>query len=241
MTTQDFFVVIPARYSSSRFPGKPLSEIRGIPMIKMVYDIVFNSGKPLKVIVATDDMRIYDYCTSENINVIMTSDAHLTGTDRLGEVSNMIDSEYYINLQGDEPLFEYNNLVLGINAAKKFPGTIINFGSEINSKDLHNPSIVKVRVNDENFADSFYRNYNSDELTYYRTLKHLGVYIIHRDILKVFAKLEQSENEKLVGVEMYRFLDHGFPIKLVEIVTRSIGVDNPEDIKKIEKIMKNRD
>lgn len=238
MDLKDFLVVIPARELSFRFPGKPLAMINGMPMVKMVYEIVINQVDRPEAIVATDGIKIYDYCIAENINVIMTRVNHMTGTDRLFEVSKKIDSLYYINLQGDEPLFEFNNLLLGIDEVKRFPNTVINFGTKILPDELLNPSIVKVCVDDNNFVESYYR-INDYNATTGKTLKHLGVYILQKEKLKAFASLDSSHNEKLVNVEMYRLLDQGVPIKLIEVETRSIGVDHPEDILKVEKILNN--
>lgn len=229
-------MVIPARYGSTRFPGKPMAKINGIPMVKRVYDIVKHDDRIKETIVATEDLKIVDYCKSINLNVIMTNPEHQTGTDRLVEVSRYHQSPYYVNLQGDEPLFEFENLLLGMNIVQFHPEIIINFATKLDNYELNNTSVVKVCINKDGFVEKFFRSSDHicDGLEYYR---HLGVYIFPHKVLANFSNLKRSSNEIAINVEMYRFIDNGYKIRLIIIETKSIGVDHPEDVLKVERIL----
>ena len=141
----NFILVIPARYNSGRFPGKPLADINGLPMIIRTYNQCKKAVDAKKIYVATDDLRIKRLCEKENINVVMTSKKCLTGTDRIAEVSKKIKSDVYINVQGDEPVFNPKDIKNLIKKAKKYPNEIINGYTKIKKeKTFRSGNIPKV-------------------------------------------------------------------------------------------------
>lgn len=236
--------VIPARYKSSRFPGKPLANICGKPMIWWVY----NQCKKVKeldaVYVATDDQRIFDVCTELGIKVIMTSKNHKTGTDRIGEVAQKIEADLYINIQGDEPLISPDEIhdLLGM-----FDDKSVYFGSlrqEITDQDeLKATSTVKVVVDINQDALYLSRNIipsNIKDGVQTRFYKHIGIYGFKRDFLFKYIRLPQSSLELGEGVESMRAIENGYKMRIFETKHKSIGVDLPEHIKFVEQEMKNQ-
>jgi len=239
--------IIPARYKSSRFPGKTLTLINGIPMIKRTFLQASKSDQLDKLIVATDDLRISDYCNSENIPVVMTSDDCLTGTDRLAEVVEMDaynNFDIYINIQGDEPVIDplaikqivdlYQNYPEGYMAYNLYK--IITDLNEINSN-----TIIKVIVNEND--DLLYMSRlpvpysNSDKKSIYK--QQIPVYGYTKKALKLFSNSNKTINEQFEDIELLRFIDLGHKIKMKETIVMSVSVDVPTDLKKIENILTN--
>ncbi len=236
--------VIPARYKSSRFPGKPLADICGKPMIWWVYNQCKKVEDFDAVYVATDDERIFDTCKSLNIEVIMTSDSHKTGTDRLGEVARNIEADFYVNIQGDEPLIEPNTIKKIIDYKKENTDIeVINSMTLLNEdENVEKNSIVKV-VAAEN-GDLIYLSRspvpypkNGGKIDYY---KHLGLYGLSRDALLFYSVTPRAKIESIEDVEMLRFLENGYKIKIVEVASATIGVDLEEDIQRVEAAVKKR-
>ncbi|MEA2019452.1 MAG: 3-deoxy-manno-octulosonate cytidylyltransferase [Campylobacterota bacterium] len=238
--------IIPARYKSSRFKGKPLALINGIPMLKRTYNQAIKSKKLDALVVATEDEKIEEYCKSENIPVIMTSPECLTGTDRLAEVSLSMDYDLYINIQGDEPVInpssidevvseyiQYGNKYIAYNLYK-----VVKDETEINSS-----TIIKVIVN------------TKDELLYMSRLpvpyskineipmfkKQVCVYGFTKNALKLFSEYSKTLNEKFEDIEILRFLDLGYKIKMRQTKLDSISVDIPSDILKVEQYLLKRE
>jgi len=231
--------VIPARYKSSRFEGKPLVKINGIAMIKRTYLQAKKSPVLNDLVVATDSSEIYDFCSSEEIPVIMTSEDCLTGTDRVAEVSNQLEYKFYVNIQGDEPVIDPLAITQIVNEYKRHKDKYIVYNLykyildpiEINSKN-----IIKVVVN------------SIDELLYMSRLpipfstgsqssmhKHqVPVYGFTKEALDIFSAHKKTFNENFESIELLRFLDLGHKIKMLETKVSSISVDIPEDLKKIE-------
>tara|TARA_R110001592_G_scaffold248308_1_gene510611 strand:- start:86854 stop:87597 length:744 start_codon:yes stop_codon:yes gene_type:complete len=235
--------VIPARYQSSRFEGKPLVPINGIPMIKRTYTQVIKSELLTDVIVATEDQRIVDYCQSENIPVMMTSDQCLTGTDRLVEVGANKDYDFYINIQGDEPVIDpsvisqlvtefqkYGEKYLAYNLYK-----VIDDQTEINSK-----TIIKVIVNQHDELMYMSRlpipYSNSNRVSVFK--QQIPVYGFTKKALKVFAQKNKTLNEQFEDIELLRFVDMGYRLKMSETFAHSIAVDVPSDVQKVERFLK---
>lgn len=236
--------VIPARYKSSRFPGKPLADICGKPMIWWVYNQAVKVTEFDSVYVATDDEKIKSVCEQLDINVIMTSDKHPTGTDRVAEVAEKIPADLYVNIQGDEPIIDPNEIkeVIGI-----FENTDVYFGSlrkEITDIDeIAAKSTVKVVVDKNDNALFFSRNIipsNIKDNTYSRIFRHVGIYAYRKDFLLEFIKLPQSELELGEGIEPLRALENGYKICVKETKYDSIGVDYPEHIKIVESEIQKR-
>ena len=234
--------VIPARYKSSRFEGKPLCLIKGIPMIKRTYLQASKSKLLDKLVVATDSKKIAEYCKNENIPVVMTSEKCLTGTDRIAEVAKNEYYDLYVNIQGDEPVIDpksideiveefnkYEDEYIAYNLYKK-----IDYLNEINSN-----TIIKVITNEK------------DELLYMSRLpvpfnkskekptfkKQVCVYGFTEKALRLFASRDKTLNEKFEDIEILRFLDMGYKVKMKETKVDSIAVDIPDDIRKVEEFL----
>ena len=230
--------VIPARYQSSRFPGKPLADILGKPMIWWVYQQCLKVRELDEVYVATDDERIFNTCTQLGIRVIMTSDQHRSGTDRLGEVANRIEANVYVNIQGDEPLIEPQMIsdLIGV-----FADESVYYGSlrkQITDEaEIQAPSTVKVVVDKNEDALYFSRSVipsNVKDGKPVRIYRHVGIYAYKRDFLMTFIQLPPSELEAVEGLEQLRALENGYKLRVHETQFDSIGVDLPEHIALVE-------
>lgn len=236
--------VIPARFKSSRFPGKPLVDICGKPMIWWVYQQCMKVHELDKLYVATDDERIEEVCKNYNLNVIMTSDKHQTGSDRVGEVAQKIDGDLFINIQGDEPLIDPREIQEVISI---FEDDSVYFGSlriEITDpEEIAALSTVKVVV--DNNSDALYmsRNIipsNSKGGPRARVFRHVGIYAYKRDFLLKFINIPQSELELGEGIEPLRAIENGYKFRVKETTYDSIGVDYPEHVAMVEREMKKR-
>ncbi|WP_243557324.1 3-deoxy-manno-octulosonate cytidylyltransferase [Priestia megaterium] len=232
--------VLPARYGSSRFPGKPLALINNKPMIQHVYERVNQVSNLDRVVVATDNAKIYDTVLSFGGEVVMTKDTHESGSDRMAEVSNLIDGDIFLNVQGDEPLIDERLIAEIVEQSIQHNNHVITAKKAIESEeDIENPNVVKVITNRNKEAIYFSRSpipYNRSDkpITYY---KHLGIYCYPKHILQEFVKLPKSQYEEVEMLEQLRLLENGYEIKVLETTYDSIGVDTPEDIVKIENLL----
>lgn len=234
--------IIPARYDSSRFPGKPLIDLKGKSMIQRVYEGVLKSTLIDKLIVATDDKRIYDHVQEFGGEVMMTSKKHTTGTDRCGEVSKLFpDFDVVINIQGDEPLVDYRQLEELINLFKKSETQIGTLGIRLtDSEDLKNENRVKLVLNHQNNALYFSRSeipntikYKKNALEESAYLRHIGLYGFRRTILMEIICLGITKLETLESLEQLRWLYYGYTIKVAETTIETPNIDTPEDVEKV--------
>mgnify|MGYP001583254210 FL=1 len=244
--------VIPARYGSSRFEGKPLANILGKPMIQYVYEGVRESKLIDEVIVATDDQRIMEAVQSFGGKAVMTSPTHFTGTDRVAEVAEKLKSEIIVNVQGDEPLIKGNIIDKAIRPLLTEDtlqlSTLMTRIEEV--KDWLNPHIVKVVVDQKNFALYFSRSpipfprdlhigrlesnpFGTSRPLPKRVFKHIGVYVFRRKFLLHFSKMMPSPLEKLEKLEQLRALENGYRIKVNPVNYEPLSVDTPEDLQKV--------
>ncbi len=237
--------VIPSRYESSRFPGKPLAEICGKPMIYWVYNQVIKVKEFDEVYVATDDKRIEDACRQYGMKCIMTADTHQTGTDRLGEVAQKIEADFYVNIQGDEPMIEPETIKKVVDYKAEHPETeVINTITPIKDEfEITLNTCVKVVTNDED--DGIYLSRSpipypkkGQDITYY---KHLGLYGLSRKALLFFAEAKRTKLEQIEDIEMLRFIENHINIKFVTVNSSTIAVDRKEDIARVEAAMKERE
>lgn len=235
--------VIPARYASTRLPGKPLKDIAGKPMICRVYDRASQAEKISETIVATDDERILKAVEANGGKAMMTRADHSTGTDRLAEVAVAFpDSDLIINVQGDEPLIEpslIDELV-----------SVFETDSELNMatvktlmadrSEIENPNNVKVVTDKAGYALYFSRSVmpypRNDGCPVY---KHIGIYAYKRDFLLAYAKMDSTSLERSESLEQLRALEHGYRIKVVETTAKFVGVDTAEDLAKVNEIYRN--
>ena len=235
--------VIPARYQSKRFHGKPLALIAGKPMIQHVVQQTKACPEVDEIYVATDDQRIYECVRGFGGTAIMTSENHQSGTDRIAEAVETIhcaDRDIVVNIQGDQPIFQPSMLTDLIQALIKNPtipmSTLMHKIRD--DKELHDTNKVKVVVDINGcalyFSRSpipFYRDETSKKTFHY---KHLGLYAYRKEFLLAFTKLSYGLLEHAEKLEQLRALEHGFKIKVVETIFDSIEVDTPEDIKQVE-------
>ncbi|MCD6264619.1 MAG: 3-deoxy-manno-octulosonate cytidylyltransferase [Deltaproteobacteria bacterium] len=235
--------VIPARYQSKRFKGKPLALIAGKPMIQHVFQRTKACPELDEIYVATDDLRIYECVQEFGGTAIMTGENHQSGTDRIAEAVetiNLADRDIVVNIQGDQPIFQPSMLSDLIQALIKNPTIPMStfMHKIIDDQEIHDTNNVKVVVDNDGYAlyfsrlpIPFYRDKKSKKTLYY---KHLGLYAYRKEFLSAFTKLPYSLLEHAEKLEQLRVLEHGFKIKVVETIFDSIEVDIPEDIKKVE-------
>lgn len=231
--------VIPARYKSTRFEGKPLALINGIPMIKRTYEQAKKSELLDELVVATEDAKIVTYCASEGIPVIMTSDNCLTGTDRLAEVSKKMDFDLYVNIQGDEPVIDPNAISQIVDIYHQYGDEymVYNLYKIIDDMDeVNSHTIIKVIVNEHDEVMYMSRLpvpfSNSGLVQKFR--QQIPVYGFTKDALSIFSKHKKTINEQYEDVELLRFVDLGYKIRMSETKVDSIAVDVPDDVKKVE-------
>ena len=231
---KNYLIVIPARYNSSRFPGKPLADINGKSMISRVWDKCIKVAGPENVIVATDDDRIMIHCVKNCINVEMTNSNCLTGTDRLYEIAQKTNSDIYINVQGDEPLISTKDIKAVINASQKEPDVTFNAMCQIiEETDFTNPNIPKVVT--KNDGSLLYMSRapipSNKQLELVRAMKQVCIYAYPRDILLEFGKLkEKTSLESIEDLEILRLIELGYVVKMIEVSGSSIAVDTKEDL-----------
>lgn len=232
--------VIPARYASTRLPGKPLADICGKPMICRVLERASRAQKPEKVIVATDDERIYDVVRAEGGEAILTRADHPTGTDRLAEVAEAYpEVDLIVNVQGDEPLIKpsvIDDLIAPFEMDENLPMATVMVRMDDAAEQL-NPNNVKVIVDKLGYALYFSRSL----VPYPRAAagpvyKHIGIYAYRRDFLLRYARLEPTPLERAESLEQLRALENGYGIRVLETDCRFVGVDTPEDLALVNKI-----
>jgi 3-deoxy-manno-octulosonate cytidylyltransferase (CMP-KDO synthetase) len=236
--------IIPARFNSTRFPGKPLADIKGKTMIRRVYEQAEKSELLSAIFVATDDERIVTEVESFSGNALMTSPKHQTGTDRCFEVLEKIGKDKYdvvVNIQGDEPFIHPEQIDKVIRCFKHDGVHIATLAHKITDRrDLINPSLVKIVRKNNGEALYFSRSPipfirdsgNADWTNLYTYLKHIGIYAYRSKVLEEIVKLPPSSLEKAESLEQLRWLENGYSI-MVDITDKeSIPVDYPEDLKK---------
>lgn len=232
--------IIPSRYKSSRFPGKPLANILGKSMIQRVYEQCKKCSLLSDVIVATDNKIIYNHVLEFGGKVIMTSKEHKSGTDRCNEVAQQLYPNYElaVNIQGDEPFINPKQISEVINLFDDTKTEIGTLAKKIKNIDLlNNKNCPKAILDKNGMALNFCREISSSYKKH-SYFQHIGVYAYKITILNEICKLPQSENEKKEGLEQLRWLDNGYEIKVGSTTFESISVDTPEDILKIEAKMR---
>lgn len=242
---QDFIVVIPARYQSSRLPAKPLINILGIPMIIRTYRQCLQVVEANKIVVATDNEEIENLCRSHEINVVMTSSKCLTGTDRVAEVASILPAKTYINVQGDEPLFDPNDLLTLIDATKAFPDEVLNGYCPIDSNEMfRNRSIPKVVFTSKSKLLYISRESipGNKENSFVAAHRQVCAYAYPREALFEFASTsEKSLLENIEDIEILRFLELGIEVRMIPMSSSSIAVDVLSDLSKVEDELRSRE
>ena len=251
-------IVIPARYASTRFPGKPLIPIAGRPMIQHVYERACQARLADSVVVATDDRRIADVVSGFGGQAEMTASDHPSGTDRVAEVATRRDCDLVVNVQGDEPCIAPQAIDAMIQPLRDDPGVQITTLAHVltDPAALLTPNVVKVVVDRHNNALYFSRA----PIPYYREgwqqtpsavnpaspepsippgcYRHLGLYAYRRQVLLEFARLAPTPLEQVEQLEQLRALEHGYRLRVVPTTYSSIGVDTPEDVAAAERVLR---
>jgi 3-deoxy-manno-octulosonate cytidylyltransferase (CMP-KDO synthetase) len=253
-------VIIPARMASTRFPGKPLADIRGKPMVQWVYERASAAKGISRVIVATCDREIIEAVRSFGGEAVMTSDRHRSGTDRLAEAAAMLslskhDADIIVNVQGDEPLVDPSSIERAIEPFSQGDEVMTSLMVQITREAAQDPNLVKVVVSLDGHALYFFRAAipyfreaesreqraeGGGEITNHKSqitnpFGHVGLYAYTKDFLLRFASLEPTPLEKAESLEQLRVLEHGYRIKMVEVAERPMGVDTPEDLERVRR------
>lgn len=242
-----FIGIIPTRYASTRFPGKPLALLGGKPVIQHVYEKV--AAVLEAAYVATDDERIYDVVKSFGGQVVMTRTDHKSGTDRIEEAIEKIGGEWdvVVNVQGDEPFVAKNQLDTICHCFDDPTTQIATLGKPFESMEaVQNPNSPKIVVDNMGFAMYFSRSVipyvrgkeMSSWLTHYPFLKHLGIYAYRKDVLRQVTQLPQSSLEIAESLEQLRWLQNGFKIKVGTTDVETVGIDTPQDLERAEEFLK---
>ena len=242
---RDVVCIIPSRYESSRFPGKPLADLCGKPMIQHVYERVSQAKAIPDVAVATDDERIFNAVKKFGGNAVMTATTHRSGTDRIAEAVlslNLSADAIVVNIQGDQPIFEPVQVDEVIQPLLDDPS--INMSTLIYKiildEEITHPHAVKTVFDDQGFALYFSRSTipyvrgGQLKADYY---KHHGIYAYRRDFLDIFTKLPEGTLEKLEALEQLRALEHGYKIKVVITPHDSVEVDNEQELERVRQIL----
>ncbi len=248
-TPSKTIIVIPARYASTRLPGKPLVSLAGKPMIQHVYERAKLSERADRIIVATDDQRILDAVHAFGGEARMTRSDHRTGTERVAEVAAHEDGEIFVNVQGDEPLLDPAAIDAAVNALSDAACSDVATVATLIRKpaDIMDPNVVKVALDFNDCALYFSRapipwvRDSAGKTPFAQTTakhwKHLGLYAFQRSALLEFPTLPQGELERLEQLEQLRWLENGWKIHVSEVEHDAVSVDVPADIPRVEQLL----
>ena len=227
-------VIMPARYKATRFPGKSLSDINGKPMIIRVVEIACKAVGKENVFVATDDERISDVIEDYGYNYIMTTDCP-SGTDRVAQASRLMEADIVLNVQGDEPLLNPNDIERVIEHKKKHMDSVVNCMSKIDSEEANNVNTIKVVTNYDN--DLIYMSRSPIPATKVglsdNTYKQVCIYAFTKEQLEKFYKMKKTLLELDEDIDILRFLEMGINVKMIETFGTTQAVDVPQDVDKV--------
>ncbi|MDR2490361.1 MAG: 3-deoxy-manno-octulosonate cytidylyltransferase [Spirochaetaceae bacterium] len=235
--------VIPARYNSSRFPGKPLADICGKPMIWWVYQQAKKAKGIAEVYVATDDERIQDVCNNEDMNFIMTSNSHPDHISRIHEVSEKIQADYYVCINGDEPLIDTIAILKVLPQEKRygfyFCGAMRILSDPAETMDTGNIKLVISGDNKCIYMSRLPVPFPKGTLFFHYN-KYVGIECFSKDALDFFVSTAMGNNEKIEDIDHLRFLEHGKPLYFTYVDSNSISVDTPKDLEKVRMIIQKK-
>jgi len=235
--------VIPARYGSSRFRGKVLAEIAGKPMIQWVYEQASQSKILDQLFVAVDDTRVLNCVKGFGGKAVMTKDSHQSGTDRIAEAVEQIPADIIVNIQGDQPLLDPQMIDEAVQPMLN--DTTVQMSTlkiKINEEDYSDPAVVKVVVDENDFALYFSRSlipYSRDNVAV-NVYEHVGLYVYRKEFLLQISVMPQSHLEKIEMLEQLRVLEGGYKIKVIETKSKhaaGVSVDTQDDLARVEKLM----
>jgi 3-deoxy-D-manno-octulosonate cytidylyltransferase len=233
-------IVIPARMGSTRFPGKPLCDLMGKPMVQWVYEAALTADIADKVVIAAPDQEIIDRCTAFGAESMLTRADHPSGTDRLAEVADQFPADVYVNVQGDEPLIDPASIQACAKPLLAHPE--VQLGSVYSNcpeEELDNPAVVKVVTDLAGFALYFSRH----AIPYPRNVphqpvkKHVGIYAYRREAVLAFAKMRPTPLEQTESLEQLRFLENGYKMLMSEGAGSELAVDTPEQAEEVRAIL----
>lgn len=236
--------VIPARYKSSRFPGKPLADICGKPMVWWVYQEALKTKKYDDVIVATEDERIVNVCQELGMNAMLTSDNHPTGTDRVAEVAQKVPADLYVIIMGDEPLISSEDEIRLIDAIENAPeaDAIMLTEKFLNPVDAINTTTIKLAITDQNYLIFMSRAaipYPKEALGY-SLYKNIGCYAFRKEALDFYLKTKPGAIERAEGIELLRLLENHKKVLTVLVDSESMAVDTQKDLERIRCVIQKR-
>lgn len=244
-SSRNVLAIIPARYASTRLPGKPLASIAGRPMIQHVVERVKQAQTVSRVLVATDDERIKKAVEGFGGEAVLTRDDHRTGTDRVAEVAAHIAAEIYVNIQGDEPLIDPGTIDAVV--AEMLEDETVQIGTPCSpitdQKEIMDPNVVKVARDFESNALYFSRApipwvRDTGGVVAAKHWKHIGLYAFRRDALLEYPTLPPGELERIEQLEQLRWLENGFHIRVAETEYNAVSVDVPADIQRVEQLLR---
>jgi len=244
MANPEVVIVIPARYGSTRLPGKPLVSLAGKPMIQRVYERAKLAATAHRVIVATDDERIVKAVEAFGGTARMTRPDHRTGTERVAEVAAHEKGDVFVNVQGDEPLLDPVAVDTAVQALLEDPpASVATVATPIRTPaDIMDPNVVKTVLDFDDNGIYFSRApipwvRDTASKIQVRHLKHLGLYVFQRDALLEYPTLPQGELERIEQLEQLRWLENGWKIRVAEVEHDAVSVDVPEDVSRVEKLL----
>lgn len=233
--------VIPSRYQSSRFPGKPLVDIFGHPMVWWVYQRLLQVKNVDEIVVATDDERIFDVCQQNKMNVMMTSKDHNTPTSRLYEVSTRMEGDKFVFVGGDEPMINPQSIEKVVDVAKKEDSFAINAMTKIKTApEVIDFTNIKVVVNNDDMLLYTSRSplpFPKGGLDF-DYMKFVGIGVFSREALSFYNDTPKSDIERIEECDLLRFIERGKPVKMVYVESNNISIDTPKDLEQAKVIMK---
>ena len=236
-----FVLIIPARFKSSRLPGKPLVEICGQSLVSRVWDICSQVLPVEDIYVATDDKRISEHCRNKGIQTLMTSPNCLTGTDRVGAASKQVTADIYINVQSDEPLLDPEDILKVISASKERPKQVICAMCQIDCEaEFRSKTVPKVVARPDGRLLYISRAGipTTKKLDFQKAYKQVCIYALPRGCLDEYANLNRKTPlESIEDIEILRFLELGHEVYLTEVSASSVAVDVPEDVTRVEALL----
>ena len=236
---KNFLIVIPARFKSSRFPGKPLLKILGVPMLKRTYLQCLKVANKKNIIVATENKKIANFCSEENINFLMTSKKCLTGTDRVAEVAKKIKADFYINVQGDEPIIDPRDIKKIMKFSNKYKNAVLIGKAKCNKKTFYDLSKAKVVTDKKNKI--LYSSRNGIPITnknkFISAEKAVWIYSLPKKLIRSYHRAKQTNLEKIEENEVLRFMEIGIDVYAIDLIGNSWAVDEKKDINVIKKFL----
>ena len=243
---REILAIIPARFASHRFPGKVIAPLAGKPLVLHTYERTIQANCITKAIIATDDQRVLDALAPYDIQVVMTSTHHPSGTDRIAEVARTSTADIIVNVQGDEPMLDPNTIDAAVQTLLDDPK--LNMATAKHAitdpKDIQDPNVVKVVTDTHNRALYFSRSpiphmrdladQTAEHPAYWQ---HIGLYVFRRSFLLDYADMPPTELEGFEKLEQLRALENGHPIAVVETKFKTIGVDTPDDLERVRQLL----